>query len=162
MSQDKSTRIHSFFPRDYGSVKAAVAALIGAAGGEKAAAEKCRVGKSMLSDYANPHHEKTHMPVDVVLQLEEATGEMPVTTHLAAAHGCMVLRLPEAEIDHQWTQHVARLAKEAGDVFARSHQFLEDDNDIDEREAPILLQEIDELMMAAAEMRAAVATRLKD
>lgn len=162
MARDtKQTRIHSFFPRDYGSIKAAVAALIGAAGGEKAAAEKCRVGKSMLSDYANPNHEKTHMPIDVVAQLEKATEAMPVTEFLASAQNCLILKLPEADIDHEWTLHLTKIGKEAGEVFARSHTFLEDDNDIDEKEAPILLQELDELLAVTAEMRAAVATRLK-
>ncbi|MGB0919742.1 MAG: phage regulatory CII family protein [Alphaproteobacteria bacterium] len=162
MANDKDTRIHSFFARDYGSVKAAVAALIGAAGGEKAAAEKCRVGKSMLSDYANPNHEKTHMPVDVVMALEAETGQMAVTEHLASAHGCLLLKLPDADFDHDWTLHLARIGKESGDVFASCQEFLSDDMDIDDKEAPPLLKEIDELLAAVAEMRGAVASRLKD
>ena len=159
--KESQTRIHSFFARDYGSVKAAVAALIGAAGGEKAAAEKCRVGKSMLSDYANPNHEKTHMPVDVVMQLEADTGEMPVTEHLAAAQDCLLLKLNTGDTHDDWSQHVMTLGKEAGDVFSRCQEFLADDGEIDEFEAPELLREIDELLVAAAEMRAAVVTRLK-
>ena len=39
------SRIYSFMPRRYGDLKAAVAALIHAAGGEQNAADHCRVGK---------------------------------------------------------------------------------------------------------------------
>ena len=41
----EQSRIYSFMPRRYGDLKAAVAALIHAAGGEQNAADHCRVGK---------------------------------------------------------------------------------------------------------------------
>ncbi len=46
-------------------------------------------------------------------------------------------------------------------MFERAEYFLED-GDIDRLEAPDLLKEIDDLLAAAADLRAAVRTRLTD
>ena len=156
------SRIHAFLPRRYGDLKAAVAALIHAAGGEISAAEHCRVGKSMLSDYANPRRENVHMPIDVVLALEAALKERAVTEHLAHEHDCVLVQLPARITDRtEWYRHLTRIGKEVGDVFERAEYFLED-GDIDRLEAPDLLKEIDDLLAAAADLRAAVRTRLTD
>jgi hypothetical protein len=155
-----SSRIHSFHPDSYGDLKTAARALVHAWGGEARAADACRVSKSTLSEYGNPTHPDRHMPVDVVLALEQGIGEMPVTGHLAAAHHCLLLRLPDEPAAHEWLTHLTRIGKEAGDVFDRAGEFLADDGEIDEIEAPLLLREIDELLHAAAAMRAAVKTRL--
>ena len=154
------SRIHSFHPDSYGDVKTAVRALVHASGGEARAAAACRVSKSTLSEYGNPTSPDRHMPVDVVLALEAEVGEMPVTGHLAAAHDCLLLRLPDAAAAPEWLVHLTRIGKEAGDVFDRAGEFLADDGEIDEDEAPLLLREIDELLQAAAAMRSAVKTRL--
>lgn len=154
------SRIHSFHPERYGDVKTAVRALLHAAGGEAKAAELCRVSKSTLSEYGNPAHADRHMPIDVVLSLETATGEMPVTGHLTATQDCVLLRLPHADAEPEWLAHLTNIGKEAGDVFNRAGEFLADDGDIDATEAPALLREVDELLMAVAGMRAAVRGRL--
>jgi len=155
------SRIHSFHPEAYGDLKAAVRVLLHAAGGEQRAATLCRVSKSTLSEYGNPRYAERHMPVDVVLALEGAVAAMPVTEHLAAEHGAILLQLPpddDAEIE--WLGHLTAIGKEAGDVFHRTGEFLADDGDIDDREAPALLREIDELLAATAAMRAAVRSRM--
>jgi hypothetical protein len=156
-----SSRILAFHPKSYGDLKAAVRALLHALGGETKAASLCRVAKSTLSEYGNPTYPERHMPVDVVLALEQAAGTSPVSEHLAAAHGAILLRLPEAGGEIAWMSHITRIGKEAGDVFRHAGEFLADDNEIDHKEAPILLREIDELLIAAAEMRAAVVQRLE-
>ncbi len=159
----KQSRIHSFMPRRYGDLKAAVAALIHGAGGEAAASDHCRVGKSMLSDYANPGRAKVHMPIDVVLQLERALGVRAVTEHLAAEHDCVLLQLPGRIAEEtQWYRRLTRIGKEAGDIFEKAEHFLAGDGDIDADEAPELLKEIDDLLGAAAELRAAVRGRFTD
>jgi len=155
------SRIHSFHPESYGDLKAAVRALLHACGGEARAAGSCRVSKSTLSEYGNPTYPERHMPVDVVQALEAASGEMPVTAHLAAAHHCLLLRLPDEPAAAQWLAHLTRIGKEAGDVFERAGEFLAEDGDIDAREAPVLLREVDELLHAVAAMRAAVHGRLE-
>ena len=156
------SRIHSFLPRKYGGLKAAVAALIHSAGGEIKAAKHCRVGKSMLSDYANPRGEAVHMPIDVVLALEAALQQRAVTEHLAAEHGCVLVQLPTGITDHTgWYRHLTRIGKEAGDVFERAEHFLAD-GDIDHIEAPDMLKEIDDLLAAAADLRTAVRAKLTD
>ena len=159
----KQSRIHSFLPRTYGDLKAAVAALIHGAGGETRAADHCRVGKSMLSDYANPNRDSVHMPIDVVLQLERAIGHRAVTEHLAAAHDCILVQLPTRPAsDIAWYRRLARMGKEAGDVFEKAENLLADKGDIDGESAPHLLQEVDELLAVVAELRAAVRGRLTD
>ena len=156
------SRIHSFHPDSYGDLKTAVRALLHGSGGEARAAEYCRVSKSTLSEYGNPTYPDRHMPVDVVLALEEHAGEMPLTGHMAAAHDCLLLRLPETDGAPDWLLHLTRIGKEAGDVFNRAGEYLADDGEIDETEAPLLLREVDELLHAVAAMRAAVAERLPE
>ena len=102
------------------------------------------------------------MPVDVALALEQATAAMPVTEHMAAMHDSILLRLPEEDAVPEWLGHLPRIGKEAGDVFNRAGEFLADDGEIDEFEAPLLLKEVDELLMAVAAMRIAVRARLPD
>ena len=154
------SRIHSFHPERYGDLKAAVRALLHACGGEARAADSCRVSKSTLSEYGNPTYAERHMPVDVVLALEAAAAAMPVTGHMAASHHCLLLRLPDAVATAEWVAHLLRIGKEAGDVFERAGEFLANDGDIDQAEAPVLLREVDELLQAVAAMRAAVRSRL--
>ena len=102
------------------------------------------------------------MPLDVVLALERAAGEMPVTEHLAAEHDALLLHLPSVEAVGGWMDHLTTIGKEAGDVFHRAGEYLADDGEIDAVEAPGLLKEVDELLAAVAAMRAAVQARIPD
>lgn len=156
------SRIHSFHPDRYGDVKDAVRALLHRVGGEEKAAALCRVSKSTLSEYGNPRHPTRHMPVDVVLTLEKAAGDAPVTGHMAAEHDCLILRLPEEGASPEWLSHLTNIGREAGDVFHRAGEFLADDGEIDHREAPLLLREIDDLLRVVAAMRAAVRARIPE
>lgn len=153
------SRILSFHRESYGDLKTAVRALLHACGGEARAAERCRVSKSTLSEYGNPGHAERHMPVDVALDLERACGAMPVTEHMARAHGAVLLKLEAGEGEVSWLTHLTKIGKEASDVFNRASEFLAD-SEIDEEEAPHLLRELDELLAASAAMRAAVQLRL--
>lgn len=157
------SRIHSFHPEGYGDLKTAVRALLHALGGEARAASLCRVAKSTLSEYGNPRYAERHMPVDVALTLEKAADTTPVTEHLASEHNAVLLRLPEEQADgREWLEHLTRIGKEAGDVFHRTGEFLADDGTISANEAPTLLREVDELLVAVAAMRAAVRRRIPD
>ena len=153
------SRILSFHRDSYGDLKAAVRALLHACGGEAKAAERCRVSKSTLSEYGNPGHRDRHMPVDVVLALEGACGKLPVTEHMARAHGAVLLKLEPAESSAQWLSHLTKIGKEASDVFNRATEYLAD-HQIDAEEAPHLLRELDELIAVTAAMRVAVQGRL--
>ncbi len=159
---ESRSRIHSFHPETYGDLKTAARALLHACGGETRAAQSCRVSKSTLSEYGNPTYPERHMPIDVVVALESAAEDMSVTGHLAAAHSCLLLSLPDQDAEPEWLGHLTRIGKEAGDVFNRAGEFLADDGDIDADEAPILLREVDELLHAVAAMRSAVKARLPE
>ena len=100
------------------------------------------------------------MPLDVVLALEQAAGEMPVTEHLAAEHDALLLHLPAIETQGGWLDHLTSIGKEAGDVFHRAGEYLADDGEIDAQEAPALLKEVDELLAAVAAMRTSVRARI--
>ncbi|MDE0942431.1 MAG: hypothetical protein OSB58_08330 [Alphaproteobacteria bacterium] len=99
-----TSRIHAFHPERYGDVKSAVRALLHAVGGEAKAAAACRVSKSTLSEYGNPRYDERHMPLDVILALERAAGQMPVTEHLAAEHDALLLHLPVVEAVGSWME----------------------------------------------------------
>ncbi|MFP6706622.1 MAG: phage regulatory CII family protein [Alphaproteobacteria bacterium] len=134
-----TSRIHSFLPERYGDVKSAVRTLLPAVGGEAQAAA-CRVSKSTLSEYVNPRYDERHMLLDVVLALERAADAMPVTGHLAAEHGALLLHLAAEETAGGWLDHLTKIGKEAGDVFHRAGEYLADDGEIDAQEAPVLLK----------------------
>lgn len=157
----RKSRIFSYRPDGYGDLKEAVAALIDAAGGVRRSADKCRVGKSNLSDYANEHREDIHMPVDVVLQLEHASGVRAVSEHLAFEHGCVLVHLPKGGADPDWFSHMAAATQEFSDVVRAAGGFL-DDGTLDEGEAMAWLREVDELLTEAASLREALKHHLGD
>lgn len=86
-----TSRIKSYRPEHHGTLKDAAAELIEAAGGLRAASDMCRVNKTRLGEICSPHRDDAHMPVDVVLALETATGKAVMTEHLAARHGMLLL-----------------------------------------------------------------------
>ena len=135
--------------------------MLHAVGGEAKAAELCRVSKSTLSEYGNPRYADRHIPLDVALDLEKASTKTPVTEHMAAEHNAILLRIPTEEVTEMaWLDHLTSIGKEAGEVFHRTGEFLADDGMIDDREAQVLLRELDELLAASAAMRAAVRRRI--
>lgn len=154
------SRIHAFHPESYGDLKTAVRTLLHTLGGEAKAADLCRVSKSTLSEYGNPTYADRNMPVDIALALEEAAGDFPITRHMAAAHSALVVALPSAADTTDWVTHLTRIGRESGDVFHRAGEYLANDGEIDNREAPTLLKELDELILAVADMREAVRMRL--
>lgn len=153
-----TSRVYCYRPAGYGDLKSAEAALVDAAGGVRAAADKCRIGKSQISDAISPWKDDVHLPLDVAMQLEAAAQAMPVTEHLAAAQGCVLVRLPRrspAPVP-DWLGHVARIAQEAGDVLRHGGLCLAD-SEVTGAEAARWLRELDQSLAAQAALRVALA-----
>jgi hypothetical protein len=149
--------IRSFKPRTYDTAKDAAAALIEAAGGLVPATEFTRVGRSTLHEYTDPAKENVHMPVDVALALERATGCHAMTELFARRAGAVLLRLPTELRASAVADDLMKFGKESGDVFAKGAQVLRD-GAIKGRERPEFLREIDQAIAALASLRVAVET----
>lgn len=156
-----ASRIRSYLPRIYGTLKEASATLIESSGGLNKAAERCRLKKSRLAECTDPAAHEAHLPVDVVLTLELSSGARPITEYLASSHGCVLIQLPPAEARGAWGQNIAAAAKESAEVFAKAAEFLSNDGDICAKEAPELLREVDEALAAFGDLREALVAVLR-
>ncbi len=152
--------VGSHAPRKYGTIAAATQKLINEVGGLKEAEAVCGRGKTVLHDYADPHKPDRSMPVHIVQILERMAGTHPVTEHLAAEAGLLVIQVPPESTDLEWLAHISRVSKEFSDVLRKTYEFLENDGVLDESEARFLLQEIDENLLVLADMRQAVRRRV--
>ncbi|GAB6051651.1 hypothetical protein JCM17960_04710 [Magnetospira thiophila] len=152
--------VGSHAPRKYGTAAAATQQLINDVGGLKEAEKVCGRGKTVLHDYADPHKPDRSMPIHIVEALEKISGTHPVTEHLAAQAGLLVIDVPAEKTELEWLAHISRVSKEFSDVLRKTYEFLEDDGIIDEREARILLKEIDENLLVLADMRESVRLRV--
>jgi hypothetical protein len=130
-----------------------------AAGGIEAAANYCRVGKTLLGDYGSPNNE-TFMPVDVVADLEAVThgtaGWPLVTRMLAAEAGCALVELPKPTApDANWFAQLGKLCSETGDVINRLGEALADGNVCGKDVRRLnLVSECDDAIAALVNMRA--------
>lgn len=136
----------------YDGLKTASRRLAGAAGGVEAAASITRVGKTAIGRYQDPHG-ADFMPLDVVADLEAATGRPFVTEALARLARSLLLPLPVTP-DADWTRGLAQLGAEIGDVFRRAQEALAGDGRIDAREAAALRDEVQGAMRALAGIEA--------
>ncbi len=153
-------RIEKSLVRDFGTLEEAVAVLLGRFTKLLDAAGHCRAGPKQLSAYANPDTLDRHMPVDVVLDLEEAACDPVVTRCLAAQQGYVLFRLPAVRACRIWDRHHRRIVRDGSIVFARLTEMLEDGR-ISKQEAAELRVEVDAALAAFAGLRSALNQRLK-
>ena len=162
-----TSRIRSYVPRLYGTLKEAVTGLVEAAGGIRRAAALSRVEASQMHAYTDPAQETRHMPVDIAVVLMMATGCRAVLDHLAGEAGCVVVDLPAGVATRaDWAAHLARVAEKVAHTFADGARFLSADSAGGEaldprREAPQLLKDVDEALAALAELRGAITAMAK-
>lgn len=143
---------------DYLRIKAAIRALIDAAGGGIAAvALGLRVGKSNLSDYGSIHRLEVFMPADVIADLEESVGDPMVTRTLARLQGYELYKLPRHDDDADWVGMLGESAKDTGNVIARLGAALSDDGKVTAREVrdQSLVPLIDEALRELVRLRMA-------
>ena len=124
MYKETNKTIYSYRPEQYGHIKDAVTELIAEAGGIERVAALCRVSTTMLSHYANLHHEDKHMPVDVAITLEAATGCLAVSNHLAAQHQAVIFQYPRVDGHRNWLVHLAHTTEKFSNVAALGAKYL--------------------------------------
>lgn len=116
---------------DYALLKVVSGDLVQKAGRGPRAAEKTRVGQQHLSDCCSPEprNEEKFLPLDVIADLEAASGSPIVTAALAELSGHVLVKAPE--IIRSGTK-LGRLTgealKEVGEVFSKLGQILDDDS----------------------------------
>lgn len=144
----------------YQALKTATRALVKACGGIEAASSLTRVSKSEVGRYQESCG--AFMPIDVVADLEEATGKAFVTEQLARQAGCVLLPLAPRSADAAWAKRLSDIGAEMGDVFRRTGEALSNDGKIDSREAGALISEVNEAMQTLADMRGALEACVKE
>jgi hypothetical protein len=134
-----------------GSLKEAVAQLVLACGGQRRAAELCRVSSPTLAQYTDDSgdNETRHMPVDVVAALEQSVGDPIVTRFLASHASCALVDLSPSTLARPYPLRLADIGKETGEFFAEAAKDIADGK-LDEKEAGRVRREA--LQMAAALM----------
>jgi len=111
-------------PRPPGTLKAAVAALIDACGGQQRAAELCRVGKSQLGRYTLDDC-PDQIPADVIECLEAIARDPVVTRYLASRANHALLAL-EPLTHATYSVLLSNIGKEGGEFFAEAALALVD------------------------------------
>lgn len=107
------------------AVKRATRALVVAVGGQEACAGFARVHRHQsYSSYGNVACEADWMPADVIADLEAVTVGTPgypvLTRELARQAGFALVPLPAVRCEPvSWNEHLARVAKETGDVVSQ-------------------------------------------
>lgn len=140
-------------------LKSATADLIADAGGQDKAAERCRVSGTQLQRYASDtaQHSNCFMPLDVVLRLENKAKHPFVTEYLAKAAGAVLVTVPQVPAGAvDLLQLLAAQSKESSDLTAAICVALADGT-INSAEARRAIDEIDQLVRVAMQMRAELA-----
>ena len=141
-------------PRPSGSLEDAVTRLVVANGGFQRAAVMTRVSDTQLLRYSDPTMPDSHAPIDIVRALETACDDPIVTEALAAAAGCVLLRL-DGGADDRETLHrdVAAIGERISAVFAQYAEAMANDGAVDRREAGRMLSEVDRALRALMHVR---------
>lgn len=106
-------------PREPGSLKDAVARLVGLVGGQREAARDARVSPSQMQRYTDDSdaHSTTHAPVDIVVALELRAGDPVVTRCMAQRQGYILLHVGRDHAAVPICDAMAELAKDSGDML---------------------------------------------
>lgn len=145
---------------DYWRLKGATRELVGRAGGQEAAARVSRLKSHVTIGRYGRVQDAEFMPIDVVADLEAEIGEAPVTRALAALAGLIVIARPPVDGDAVVTRQLGAVAREAGEAIQRIGEALADDGRVsaDEVHRLRLVEEVDDLLGAAATMRKILTT----
>jgi len=137
--------------------------LIKQAGGQDSAATITRVNTAMLGHYGNLNRPDSFITADVIADLEKDARSPTLTRVLARFAGYELMQMSSPQNDPVWARLIAKMAKEASDVFHKVGEALSDDGEISKREINDLsiIREIDELIEVALESRRRIHERLE-
>lgn len=134
-------------------------ALLKEAGGSRKASQFCRVEHSVLSGYASTSTADAERfpPIDVVRDVEALAQAPIVTEYLAVCAGGVFVEVPEVVAGGvDLLQLLAAQSKESSDLTAAICSALADGK-IDSSEGHKAIEEIDQLVRVAMQMRAELA-----
>lgn len=140
--------------RDYEALKSASAELNQAAGGVREAAKHTRVGHQYLSKCASlrDDHETLFHGIDVIADLESASGRPIVTDALAALSGHVLVHLPEvAKSNTPLGKITGEAMRETSEVFSALGERLASGK-LGKRDLTVLHREIREALAALARL----------
>lgn len=144
LAGSESPRARELPGRDYSLLKLSSRDQLKATGNARRAAEHTRVRQPQLDAYANPDRGDEFMPIDVVADLEAASGAPHITRTLAELAGYVLTPLPAAvRAGLPLPRVTGQALKETADVFSRLGQ-LQEDGVITGAESRTLDREIDE------------------
>lgn len=144
--------------RVYVALKAATRRFVdGAFGQQKLAEAATRVDQTVLSNYCStsPAHAKRFMPIDVLLDLVDASGDISLLKFLADQAGCLLVPLPHGDGNAVLSERSSRTAEEFGMLMSQILAALAD-RCLNEAEAKTILGTIRALMLDLAGMAEAV------
>jgi len=143
-------------PRDQ-ALKAATRALVGAAGGQEAAAAFTRRRQSTVSDWCSPNT-PAFIPADAIARLVEVTyglpGQLDLVRRLAEITGHLLVRggAPVDAGEEPLPLHLSRIATEGADVMRLLANPVAGVRHLDKAERQRLRAEACQLRDAAAEL----------
>lgn len=140
-------------PRQRGSLKAAVTALLDAVGIDRAMDLTGR-SKTTLYRYSDPQ-EDASAPVDVVAACTRDSGCPAVADYLAREAGGVFLAITPLAGPTELARHVGALGERVGKAFG-DYGIAAADGVIDPAERQTLLADIDDIMAAGAAIKAAL------
>lgn len=144
--------------RKPGSLKAAQARLVRAAGGIKRAAALTGKSKSYIqqcTDEAYP----AHLSSADVLKLERAAGNAIVTGFCAHELGLMLLRLPRRRPADGLHRKIAAFASEVSAVFTAYSESIDRGWPLTDEGKGQIIDKIDEMLSAGTQLRAHLQVR---
>jgi len=142
-------------PRPALSLEEATAEAVEACGGLKQASDAIGISTSQVQRYSDPAAADT-IPLRLAALLDRAAGRPYLAEWLARASGCTLLPVSVAAKRGPIGAQLAKIGEEASDVFARACAALAD-GALSRKESAQLARELDELISAAATLRATVA-----
>ena len=140
--------------RDYLAIKGATRDLVDAAGGHKRVGDISRTTTPKISEACAPHAMHRFAAIDVVADLEAETGTPFVTRCLADLAG-FDLTPRSIKRDPDMLGHLARIARESGDVVAGLSAAMAD-NRLTEKEKALLRKEARDAIERLRELDAAL------
>lgn len=115
--------------------------LIEENGGLEAAASITRIGKTRLQQCISEENNDSYLPIDVVYQLERTSSIPHITNLMASAKIDYQNHYNDCQIFLDFTKLSARFAR----VMEEYSLSLEDDSEIDKKEARIMIRLIIDL-----------------
>lgn len=136
------------------ALKVAVRLSIHDGGGIDPTAALLRLGRAQLGRF-HASDDPALPSLGYVPALEAAAGHPRITGALAALHGCALVPLAAEPSAGSLAQHLARIGRESGEVFAEAAAALADQH-VTAAESVVLVRQLLELEQAARDARAAL------